>query len=112
MADDVAGFRKVRAKELGSSKREELRKALQHDLTEALIRSIKTEPSELDLSSVTLILKPGQKIADWTVVADCGTCATCNTCATCRTCSTNALPKDVPPKVIKDLKIKSGKPQL
>jgi hypothetical protein len=110
MADESSGFRKMRADELTPKKKDELRKSLQVDLTQALIRSIKSEPPELDLSTIKLILKPGQKIADWTVAADCGTCGTCKTCGTCRTGSANTSPRDLPSAVIKKLKLKANNP--
>ena len=57
MSEDVSGFHKIRAKDLSPSKQEELRKVLQRELTEALIRSIKVDPPGLDMDSIKLILK-------------------------------------------------------
>ena len=106
MGDDAAGFRKIKAQDLSPQKRQELHKALQRDLTEALIRKIQEDPPEIDLKSIKLVLKPNQKISDWTVAADCGTCATCNTCTTCSTCVTHTLPGDLPKAVIRKLDVK------
>jgi 5'-deoxynucleotidase YfbR-like HD superfamily hydrolase len=79
------GYRKIQASELPRQEQERLRRALQHDLAEALIKEIKTVPPEIDLSEVELVLKPEQDIADWDAVADCITCLTCVTCGTCGT---------------------------
>jgi len=111
MPDQTTGFRKIKAQELSAQKRQELQKALQHELTEALIRKIQSNPPEIDLGSVKLILKPKQKISDWTVAADCGTCATCNTCSTCNTCATSVASKDLPKSVLRTLGVKENVPQ-
>ena len=107
MSEDVSGFHKIRAQDLSPSKQEELRKVLQRELTQALIRSIKIDPPDLDMDSIRLILKPGQEVSEWNVVSDCGTCATCNTCNTCSTCSTQAFLPDVPTRVLKRLDVKN-----
>jgi len=107
MNEDVGGFHKIRAQDLSPSKQEELRKVLQRELMEALIRTIKVDPPVLDMDSIKLILKPGQRVSEWDVVSDCGTCATCNTCNTCSTCSTQAFRPDVPPRVLKKLGVKN-----
>jgi hypothetical protein len=106
VADDAAGFRKIKARDLSVQQQKELHDALQRELTEALIRKIQADPPDLDLTSIKLVLKPNQKISDWTVAADCGTCATCDTCSTCSTCVTHTLPADVPEAVIRQLNVK------
>jgi hypothetical protein len=111
MADEAAGYRKIKAEDLSVQKQRELREALQRDLTEALIQKIQANPPEIDLRSIKLVLKPDQKVSDWTVAADCGTCATCDTCATCSTCVTHALPRNLPPAVLQKLAVKEKVPQ-
>jgi hypothetical protein len=107
MSDEFVGFHKIRARDLSPGKQEELRKALQRELMEALIRAIKVDPPDLDMDSIKLILKPGQRVSKWSVVSDCGTCATCDTCNTCNTCSTQAFPPDVPASVLRKLGLKT-----
>lgn len=107
MTDEVEGYRKIRARDLSPAKQKELRKLLQQDLAAALIRAIKVDPPNLDMDAIRLILKPGQPVAKWDVVSDCGTCATCNTCNTCSTCSTQAFRPDIPEWVLKKLGVKA-----
>jgi hypothetical protein len=111
MPDELTGFRKINALELDAQRRQELHRALQLELTEALIRKIRENPPEIDLHSVRLVLKPNQKISNWTVASDCGTCATCNTCTTCATCVTHTLPQNLPKAAVKKLKVKQKVPQ-
>ena len=82
---DVAGYKRFRASELRREEQERLNSVIQYDLVEALISQISTEPVDIDLAEIELVLRPGQDITDWTVEKDCGTCATCHTCATCGT---------------------------
>ena len=106
MSDEGEGYRKIRARDLSPAKQEELRKLLQQDLAAALIRAIKVDPPNLDMDAIRLILKPGQSVAKWDLVSDCGTCATCSTCNTCSTCSTQAFRPDIPEWVLKKLGLK------
>ena len=82
------GYRKISALELPPEKQAQLRNILRHELTEALLQSIRENPPNIDLAEVQLVLRPEQQFADWSVVADCGTCGTCSTCGTCGTCGT------------------------
>ncbi len=83
--DEVQGYKKIEASQLPEKKKEELRLLLQHDLTEALIKAIKSNPPDVDLAKIELVLRPGQAISDINVAASCGTCGTCVTCVTCIT---------------------------
>lgn len=86
---NIEGFRTIKATELQDLQRERLRRTLQAELTEAMIKAVKENPPMIDLSEIDLILKPGQIIDDWDVTADCGTCGTCGTHGGCGTCGTS-----------------------
>jgi hypothetical protein len=85
---DESQFKKFAAKELPPAEAEKLRNILRHDLTEAMIRSIKANPPEIDLSEVEVVLGPDKKLDEFDAVKDCLTCVTCVTCDTCATCIT------------------------
>jgi hypothetical protein len=82
-------YRKIQATALPRAEQERLRRALRHDLTEMLIKSVRDNPPDIDLADIELVLRPGQQIDDWNVVADCGTSGICLTCITCGTCGTS-----------------------
>ncbi len=79
---EYEGYRKIRAVDLTRPQQERLRRVLQRELTEALIRSIRASPPEIDIAEVQLVLRPGQGVGDGGTVADCVTCITCVTCVT------------------------------
>ena len=82
MAND--GYRKMKASDLPPIEQERLRRALQHDLMEAMIRAIRDDPPQVDLGKVEVVLKPHEAVGDFTrhAAADCVTCVTCITCVT------------------------------
>jgi len=82
---EFEGYRVFKANELPQSEQKRLRQTLRHELTEFLVRAIKSSPPEIDLAEIELILRPGQEISDWNEAADCITCITCITCDTCST---------------------------
>jgi hypothetical protein len=97
------GYKKVKASELTESDRRQLHDALRHDLTEQLISSIKANPPDVNLAQIDVVLRPGQELAGWSLVADCGTCSTCSTCSTCGTCGTSSAARDLPLAVVREL---------
>jgi hypothetical protein len=109
MPNEVKGYRKIRASELPAAEQDRLRKALRQELTDALIKAIRSEPADVDLTKIEVMLRPGQGVGHWHAVADCSTCSTCGTCATCSTCSTVAAPADVPVTVARDLGVALGR---
>lgn len=106
------GYRKLAATELPREEQARLRNLLRQELTEALVKTIRAEPPDVDLAQVELVLRPGQELAGWDVVANCGTCSTCSTCGTCGTCSTAALPNELPIGIARDLGLAVSKPQI
>lgn len=109
---DEQGYRKVVATSLPREEQARLRSLLRQELTEALVKTIRAEPPEVDLSQVELVLRPGQEVADWDVVAECSTCSTCGTCGTCSTCGTAALPNELPIGIARELGLAVSKPQI
>ncbi len=105
MADEMreVGFRKFTADQLPAEERERLRNVLQHDLTAALIQSIKANPPDVNLADIDLILRPNQEIADWSIAADCWTCLTCWTCWTSKGVET---PSDIPVDVLREINVR------
>jgi hypothetical protein len=106
------GYMRVRATELPESEQARLRNVLRQELAEALVKAVRAEPPEVDLAQVDLVLRPGQALSEWDVVANCGTCSTCGTCGTCSTCGTAALASDLPIGVIRDLGMAVTRPQI
>lgn len=86
--ENPEGARRLKATDLSAQKKAQLRASLQHDLTEAMIRAVKANPPEVDLSGVEIVLGAGKSLDDFDVVKDCNTCGTCQTCTTCETCAT------------------------
>jgi len=86
---NIDGFEDFKASQLPKAKQEQLRKALQHDLVEAMVREIKRNPPQVDLSEIELIVPPGVTAESFDVAADCGTCGTCGTGGGCGTCGTS-----------------------
>jgi hypothetical protein len=85
----IEGFTDFRASELPKTEQDRLRKVLQHDLVEAMVRAIKQNPPQVDLSQIELVLRPGVSADNFDVAADCGTCGTCGTGGGCGTCGTS-----------------------
>jgi hypothetical protein len=111
-ASKGTNFKKVRATELPKREQERLRNVLREELTEALIKTLRSEPPEVDLGQIDVVLRPGQQLGDWDVVADCSTCSTCSTCGTCGTCQTAALPPDLPMGIARDLGLEVPRVQV
>jgi len=86
---NIEGFTDFRASKLPKSEQDRLRKVLQHDLVEAMVRAIKQDPPQVDLSQIELVLSPGVNAENFDVAADCGTCGTCGTGGGCGTCGTS-----------------------
>ena len=84
MARESDGYRKIRASTLTQIQQDSLRSALQHDLVEELIRAVRENPPEIDLSKVEVVLA-GQSVPFGSESGNCGTCGTCVTCVTCVT---------------------------
>lgn len=82
------GYQTFRANELSLVEQERLRRLLQRELVEAMIRAVRDKPPTINLVEVELILRPNQDSNDWSTVADCGTCGTCGTSGGCGTCGT------------------------
>jgi hypothetical protein len=70
-------YQKILANQIAETKQRQLRAALRHDLTIALIDAVRRNPPRIDLSEIELVLKPGKTFGDTT--ADCVTCVTCIT---------------------------------
>ena len=86
---EYEGYRQMKASEIPRGEQERLRKALQHDLTEALIKSIRANPPNIELAAIELVLRPGQSVTEWSASTDRASCVTCITCITCDTCVTS-----------------------
>jgi len=86
---NIEGFRDFKASELPRTEQARLRRELQHDLVEAMVRTIKRNPPQVDLSEIELVLRPGVSLESFDVAADCGTCGTCGTGGGCGTCGTS-----------------------
>lgn len=78
------GYQSFKASELPQEEQDRLRRVLQFELTEAMIRSIQSNPPRTDLADVVVVLKAGQEDIASSVAA-CLTCGTCGTCGTCLT---------------------------
>jgi hypothetical protein len=50
-----------------------------------MMRQIRTNPPNVDLAQIDVILRPGETVDLFSAAADCGTCGTCVTCVTCVT---------------------------
>jgi hypothetical protein len=83
------GFTDFKASKLPKAEQGRLRRALQHDLVEAMVRAIQQNPPDVDLSDIELVLRPGVNLENFDVAADCGTCGTCGTGGGCGTCGTS-----------------------
>jgi hypothetical protein len=106
------GFRKARASELPASEQERLRNVLRQELAESMVRAVRADPPEIDLTQIDIVLRPGQEVGDWDAVAECSTCSTCGTCSTCSTCGTASAAVDIPLGVARELGLDVSQPQV
>jgi hypothetical protein len=109
---DEGGYRKARASELPAAEQERLRNVLRQELAEQMVRAVRADPPEVDLSQIDIVLRPGQEVGDWDAVAECSTCSTCGTCSTCSTCGTASAAVDIPLGVARDLGLEASQPQV
>lgn len=82
---DYEGYRKISASDLPVEEQERLRRVLRMELTEAMIRSIHSDPPVPDLAATHIILGPAMEESLAGNTALCLTCGTCGTCGTCLT---------------------------
>lgn len=82
--NEYEGYRKIKGSDLPLEQQDALRRALRHDLAQALIDSVRSVPPEVDLNSINVVLAGAAGIVN-SSVAECVTCVTCVTCGTCGT---------------------------
>jgi hypothetical protein len=70
----ATGYRKIKASTLSKEQQKEIQKAMQGQVIEALIRSLRSSPPELDLEKTEVILQPGQDPKDFKIAANPGIC--------------------------------------